>query len=101
MNLKNKIHKIKGKVFVWPGDAGWHFVGLDKKTSSEIKQKYKNKIYGAGFIKIKASIGKSIWTTALFPYKTQEIYLLSIKKQIRKKEGVFQGDHLNIVFEIL
>ena len=28
-----KNFKIEAKVWKWPGDAGWHFVNIDKKIS--------------------------------------------------------------------
>ncbi len=85
-----KVLKFKSQVWRWPGDMGWHFVTLPKKLSEEIKEV--GKIYGAGFIKVKATVGDSVWVTALFPHKMSKAYLLSIKKNIRKKEGIWEGD---------
>lgn len=85
---------FKSEVWRWPGDAGWHFVTLPKKLSGEIKKVGKR--YGAGFIKVKATAGGSSWVTALFPHKDSEGYLLSIKQQIRKKEGVWEGDIIKV-----
>ncbi len=98
---QNNTYKIKSQIWIWPGDAGWHFISLDKKLSKKIKEKYINKKYGGGFIKIKATIGSSSWLTALFPYTSQEIYLISVKKKIRTAEDLFEGDNITLKFEIL
>lgn len=93
-----KEFKFKGEVWVWPGVGGWHFVTLPKKLSAEIKKIGRS--YGAGFVKIKVVAGKSSWVTALFPHKESESYLLSIKQNIRKKEGIYEGDHVKIKFSL-
>jgi hypothetical protein len=96
-----KNFKIKAKVWKWPGlsaqavDAPWHFVNIDKKVSEEIRSVYKK-----GFVYVTAKIGKTSWDTALFPHKQSGAYLLSIKAIVRKKEGILEGDILNISFNI-
>lgn len=94
-----KKFRFKGEVWLWPGIGGWHFVNLPKDLSSKIKKS--GKMYGAGFIKIRATLGKSSWTTALFPHKKSETYLLSIKKSIRNKENIYKGDTVDIKIETL
>ncbi len=92
--MKNS-YKFKTRVWLWPGDAGWHFVSLPKDFSKDIR-----KIYPKGFVKVLASVGKTSWDTSLFPYKKEEIYLLSIKKSVRGKEKILNGDTINIAFKI-
>ena len=82
---------VKGKVWVYPGLGGWHFVYVSKKNSELV-----GKRYGAGFVKVEATIGKTSWTTALFPDKKEGVYLLSIKQVVRKKEGIYDGDTIAI-----
>lgn len=88
-----------GEVWRWPGDAGWHFVNLPKNISKKIKDSGKK--YGAGFVKVKVKVGKSQWVTALFPHKKSETYLVSIKQNIRKKEGIFEDSKIKLFIELL
>lgn len=90
-----KEYKIKAKVWRWPGDAGWHFVNVDRKLSEQIR-----KAYPRGFVKIRAQIGKTTWDTSLFPHKLSASYLLSVKASVRKKEDIFEGDEVVIKFRI-
>ncbi|KND48225.1 MAG: hypothetical protein AB201_01345 [Parcubacteria bacterium C7867-006] len=92
----SKIFKIYSQVWRWPGDMGWHFVTLPKNLSADIKKVGKR--YGAGFVKVKVTVGKSTWVTALFPHKESESYLLSIKQNIRKKEGIWENDKIKASF---
>jgi hypothetical protein len=91
-----KNFKIKAKVWLYPGLAGWHFVTLDKELSSEIKKKYPK-----GFVKVEATLGKTSWQTSLFPHAQSKSYLICIKNAIRKKEGVFEGDKVSLSVKIL
>lgn len=90
---------FRGQVWRWPGYAGWHFVTLPKKLSSSIRKV--GKTYGAGFVKVKVTVGKSSWVTALFPHKESESFLVSIKKPIRKKEEIFEDDIVKVSILLL
>jgi Domain of unknown function (DUF1905) len=94
--VAGKTFKLKAKVWLYPGAAGWHFVNLDKKMSAQIRA-----IYPKGFVKVKVRVGKTEWNTSLFPHKESGCYLLSIKSQIRKKEDMWEGDEVSLVFQIL
>lgn len=97
-----KDFAIKAKVWRWPGDAGWHFVTLDKVLSSSIRTEYPT-----GFIKVQAQIGNTIWNTSLFPHMinkkvTKQVeYLLCLNKKIRKIEDLYEGDAVNIRIKII
>ncbi len=90
-SIRNKLFSITAKVWRWPGDMGWHFISLDTKISENIR-----KSFPKGFVKIKARLGKSEWNTSLFPHRETKIYLLAIKKSIRRKEGVIEGESVTI-----
>lgn len=94
-----KVLRFKAKVWRWPGYAGWHFVNMPKKLAKEIGKVGKR--YGSGFIKAKVTVGKSTWVTSLFPHKESDTYLVSIKKQIRKKEEIFEDDNISITFQLI
>jgi len=94
--MKNKTYKIKSKIWRWPGDVGWHFVTLEKKLSKDIRD-----VYGKGFVKIQARVGKSVWATSLFPHKESNAYLICVNKKIRKEEDIFEGDEMMISFSIV
>ncbi len=94
-----KFYKINATVWIYPGLAGWHFITLDKALSQEIKKVARS--YGAGFVKIKATIGATSWQSALFPHKQSGAYLISIKTYVRKKEAIYEGDTVQIIFELV
>ncbi|MDQ5901530.1 MAG: hypothetical protein QG580_245 [Patescibacteria group bacterium] len=94
-----KKFSFSGKVFVWPGGLGWYFVYLPKDLVEKIKKN--SSVHGAGFVKIKATVGKTDWQTSLFPFKRENTFLICIKKSVREKEDVFPGEEIKVSFSLI
>jgi hypothetical protein len=94
-----KEFRFSAKVFRWPGEIGWYFVYLPKDTSENVNKVAKK--YGAGFVKVKVNIGKTSWQTALFPNKIDKTFMISVKKSVREKEGIYEGDIVKVKFEVI
>jgi len=94
----NKTFRIQKKVWIWPGNmSAWHFVYVDGKEKNYI-EKYGKKSRN-GLIKIEAVIGKTTWQTSLLPFKKDNTYLIAIKKQVRDREQILEGDIVTINFK--
>jgi hypothetical protein len=87
--------RIKGKVWRYPGVGGWHFFTLGKLVSSRIKIHMKDQIRGFGSIRVNARIGKTDWKTSIFP-ANEGTYLLPVKSNVRKREGIETDDVVTI-----
>ncbi len=93
----NKTFHIQKKVWVWPGNiSAWHFIYVDG-TEKEYIEKHGNKSKN-GLIRIEATIGKTTWQTSLLPFKKDNTYLIALKKQVREKEQIIEGDMITIHF---
>lgn len=95
MSINHQTYRFRARVWRWPGDAGWHFITLPREMSAQIREQC-----GTGMIPIHATVKKTTWDTSLFPHKESYGYLLSIKKAVRGKEGVYEGDMIGISFEV-
>lgn len=95
---KTSAYKIRGKVWIYPGAIGWHFVNVSKKESQEIKEKYGKHHRGFGSLPVTVTIGKTSWKTSIFPDNISGTYLLPLKAKVREQEEVIDGDA--IVFTI-
>lgn len=94
-------YSIRSKVWLYPGMAGWHFISVDKKHAEEIKKKYGAGARGFGSHKIKATIGKTSWNSSIFPDKKSGTYLLPLKADVRKAEGIKANSMVKFSIEIL
>ena len=87
-----------GTVFFWRGPAPWFFVTIPAEQSREIKAISKIVTYGWGVIPVHVRIGKTEWTTSLFP--KDELYIVPIKASVRKAESLEEGDEVTIHLEV-
>lgn len=98
--MKANQYKIKEKVWLYPGATPWHFVSIPKKESEAIKKKFGALKKGWGSLPVVVTLGKTKWATSIFPEKKTGEYLLPLKAEVRKKEGIMSGDSINFLIEI-
>ena len=92
------IYKVRARVWLYPGMAGWHFLTVPEKTSATIKEKHGKNARGWRSIPVTVVLGKSTWKTSIFPEKN--IYLLPLKAAIRQKEGIAAEDAVSFTLHI-
>ena len=97
--MKN-VYKIRAKIWLYPGMAGWHFITVPKKQSSAIKKLFGMVSRGWGSLPVVATIGRTSWKTSIFPDKKAGAYLLPVKLEVRKKEDIVAGDMVAVKLEI-
>ncbi|MBI2120646.1 MAG: DUF1905 domain-containing protein [Parcubacteria group bacterium] len=98
--MKPNQYKIKEKVWLYPGATPWHFVSVPKKQAGEIKKKFGSNRRGFGSLPVSVTIGKTKWKTSIFPEKKMGEYFLPLKAEVRKKEGIMNGDIIRFIIEI-
>lgn len=87
--------RFTAKLWVYPGKAAWFLVTLPKDIGEQIKF-FHGAHKGFGSVEIKAYLGGSEWKTSLFPDKSSGSYILPIKAEIRKAEGLEADDDLDL-----
>jgi hypothetical protein len=92
------IIEFTGKIFFWKGPAPWFFVTMPAKQSCELKAVSGLVTYGWGVIPVHVQIGKTEFTTSLFPKDGR--YLVPIKASVRKAENLEEGGSVEIRLEI-
>lgn len=95
-----KKYKMRSEVIKYPGMAAWFFAYVDKKLAAKIKETHSTKKRGFGSIKVKATIGKTSWSSSIFPDKQSGGYVLPLKAAVRQAEGISDGDRVTFTLEI-
>lgn len=98
--MKPLAYTLKAKVWIYPGEAAWHFVTIQKQDADEIKMGYIWPRRGFGAIPVNVTVGRTCWKTSIFPEKTGT-YLLPLKREIRKKENIKEGDNITFILEVI
>ena len=82
-----------GEVIEWRGPAPYFFVPMSESDSAELKEEARSLIYW-GQVPVRAVIGATAFTTALFPKDGR--YLVPLKDAVRKAEGLSVGDVVTV-----
>ena len=90
--------EFSGKIFYWRGPSPFFFVTVPAKPSRDIKAVSSLVTYGWGVIPVTVQIGKTVFTTSLFPKDGR--YLVPLKVSVRKAENLEEGDKVNVQLEI-
>jgi uncharacterized protein DUF1905 len=87
-----------GTVIEWRGPAPYHFVALPDWVAEQVAQVARAVTYGWGVIPVEAAVGRTTWTTSLFPREGG--YLLPVKDAVRNAETIGLGDTVAITLRI-
>lgn len=87
-----------GIVIEWRGPAPYHFVALPDWVAEQVAQVARAVTYGWGVIPVEAAVGRTTWTTSLFPREGG--YLLPVKDAVRDAETIGLGDTVAITLRI-
>jgi Domain of unknown function (DUF1905) len=98
--MKYNQFTMQAKVWLYPGMAGWHFITIPEDVSEEIKDRFGDKKRGWGSLPVEVTVGTTTWKTSIFPDKQAQTYLLPIKSDVRKKEGIAADTSVTLLLEI-
>ncbi len=95
-----RVFTIKTKIWLYPGNAAWHFVTIPQKESKAIQERFGAFHRGWGSLRVTVTIKNTSWKTSIFRDKKREGYLLPIKADVRRKEGIYARDEIIVRIEI-
>ena len=82
--------EFSAEIWIWPGPGAWHFITLPDDAASRIRSLTPPR-RGFGSVRVEVVLGESVWRTSIFPDSKSGSYVLPIKAQIRRKEGLSAG----------
>jgi len=91
--------KFSGELWYWRGPAPFHFVKVPAAQSAKIKEISKGVTYGWGAIPVMAKIGKTEFTTSIFPKDGH--YLVPVKNAVRFAEELEVDNVVKVSMEII
>ncbi len=83
-----------GEVWFWRGPAPWHFLTVPPEICEALAARAGLVSYGWGMIPVTARIGRTTWTTSLFPKDGR--YLVPVRTSVRSAEGIELGDTVTV-----
>ncbi len=86
-------------VFAWDEEGpSWRFLRLPVEVADEVRD-VAGKSAGFGSVRVRVRIGETAWATSVFPEKASGSYLLPVKKSVRDREGIDDGETVMVRLE--
>jgi hypothetical protein len=92
--LRRMDLRFSGEIWYWRGPAPFHFVTVPDPESSALESASALVTYGWGMIPVGAQIGRTRWTTSLWPKDGG--YVVPLKTAVRKAEELDVGDTVTL-----
>jgi hypothetical protein len=86
--------EFSGELWFWRGPSPYHFVTVPDDESAELATASALVTYGWGMIPVRARIGRTDWTTSLFPKDGR--YLVPVRDAVRKGEALEVGELVDV-----
>lgn len=80
--------------------AAWYFLTVAGDDAAGIRAAAQGRTGGFGSVRVTAEIGNSCWQTSLFPSKDLGGYLLPLKADVRRREGIEEGSVIEAVLKL-
>ena len=90
--------EFSGEIWYWRGPAPFHFVTVPDEQAAEISDVSSMATYGWGCIPVTVKVGKTKFTTSLFP--KDDGYIVPVKVAVRKAEKLELGDLVTMTLTI-
>lgn len=96
------IYLFDAELWLWDArqSDSWTFVNLPQDASAEIREIAGAVPRGFGSVRVTATIGATTWKTSIFPDAKAGVYVLPLKKAVRKAEKIEAGDTATVKVEL-
>ena len=86
--------EFTGEVWFWKGPSPFHFVTVPDEESAALESVSSRVSYGWGMIPVAGQVGRTRFTTALWPKDGG--YVVPLKDAVRRAEGLELDDTVTV-----
>ena len=94
------FYEFEAEVWMYGGESSWHFLTLPRDIGDGLRT-LRGPARNFGSMRVSACIGDTIWKTSLFPDRRLGTFLLPVKADVRRREGLVAGDTVRATIEVL
>ncbi|WP_084102085.1 DUF1905 domain-containing protein [Demequina sp. NBRC 110051] len=89
-------------LWVWRArNQTWTFVTVPEDIADEVEDLQTGLRRGFGAVKVRVTIGSTVWETSMFPSSDQGSYILPVKASVRKAEGLSVDGTARLTIELI
>lgn len=93
-------YTLRERVWLHLGDAGWHFVTLPEDVADEIRARVAGAPSPFGMARVEVTVGATTWSTSLYADTKRGSFLLPVKSDVRRREGIADGDTVELTLRM-
>jgi hypothetical protein len=93
-------YEFDSEVWRYEADAAWHFLTVPDDISDDIEERTRGQRRGFGSVRVLVSIGDTTWATSVFPDTKRGAYILPVKQEVRRLEGLSAGSRVRLRLEL-
>jgi hypothetical protein len=94
-------HAFEAEVWLHGEDPPWHFLTVPEDVSDAIAERTDGQRRGFGSVRVRVAIGGTTWSTSVFPDRRRGAYILPVKADVRRREGLGAGSRVAVTLEVL
>ncbi len=96
-------YRFTAPLWIWAssGEGSWHIVSLPDEAADEINAITDGARRGFGSVRVEVTVGPTTWRTSIFPSNQSDTFVLPVKKAVRTKAGVEDGDEIEVDLTLL
>jgi hypothetical protein len=94
-------YRFDAELWLHEGEAAWHFLTVPADVSDDIEARTADQHRGFGSVRVRVTIGATTWQTSVFPDSKRGAYVLPVKKDVRRAEGIDAGDTAGVAIELV
>jgi hypothetical protein len=95
------VYRFEAELWLHEGEGGWCFLAVPGHVSDDVRARTQGVRRGFGSVRVRVTIGGTTWSTSVFPDGKRGAYLLPVKKDVRRREGLDEGDRVAVELELL
>jgi hypothetical protein len=92
-------YEFDAEVWLYPGDAAWHFVSLPIEVADGLR-KMGPPARGWRSMRVRVSVGETSWRTSVFPHAESGSFVLPLKAEVRRHEAIEAGQSRRFAVEL-
>jgi len=94
------VYEFTAPLWLYGGAASWYFLTVPFDVTDEIDEITTGKQAGFGSVPVNVTVGRTTWSTSIFPSKERESFILPVKAPVRKAEGLAVGTQVQVRLEL-
>ena len=95
-----RVHRFTAELWPYEGEAAWWFVTVPGEVGDDVRARTEGLRRGFGSVRVRVTVGGTTWSTSVFPDSRSGSYVLPVKKDVRVREGLEEGDQVAVTLEL-